>query len=92
LAAPAPGSLREVIDIAETMLQSSLDPSGPLRAVSLVEGLDDDRSAVLLHLSHAMSDGIRAMSLFEELNELQRDTSVKPPLPQPIPQDPSFNA
>ena len=47
---PEPGTLRQVLDMAELMLQSPLDISRPLWTATLIEGLADGRAATLLHL------------------------------------------
>src|SRR6185436_680218 len=49
-----PGTLREVFDLAEVILQSPMDISRPLWTATLVEGLPDGKAATLLHLSHAV--------------------------------------
>ncbi|MGH3563957.1 MAG: wax ester/triacylglycerol synthase domain-containing protein, partial [Mycobacterium sp.] len=91
LRAPAPGTLREVFDIAEVMLQSPLDISRPLWMVTLVEDLPDGRAALLMHLSHAITDGIGSIEMFANLYDLERDPPPKPPAPLPAPEDLSAN-
>ncbi|WP_310768517.1 WS/DGAT/MGAT family O-acyltransferase [Mycobacterium sp. Z3061] len=82
-----PGTLREVFDLAEVMLQSPLDISRPLWTATLVEGLADGRAATLLHLSHAVTDGVGSVEMFAEIYDLERDPEPRPLPPQPIPQD-----
>lgn len=84
---PRPGSLREVLDLAEVMLQSPMDISRPLWTVTLVEGLEDGRAASLLHLSHAVTDGVGATALFSEIYDLERDAKSRPSPPMPVPED-----
>lgn len=84
---PRPGTLREVLDLAEVMLQSPLDISRPLWTVTLVEGLEGGRAASLLHLSHAVTDGVGATALFAEIYDLERDVLPKPTPPLPVPED-----
>lgn len=43
-----PATLREVLDLAEVILQSPLDISRPLWTATLVEGMADGRAAMLL--------------------------------------------
>jgi WS/DGAT/MGAT family acyltransferase len=81
------GTLREVFDLAETMLQSPLDISRPLWTATLVEGLADGKAATLLHLSHAVSDGVGTVEMFAEIYDVERDPAPQPTPPQPIPQD-----
>ena len=88
---PEPGTLREVLDLAEVILQSPLDISRPLWTATLVEGLQGGQAATLLHLSHAVTDGVGAATMFAEIYDLERDPPAKPPPPMPVPQDISPN-
>ncbi|HTQ20175.1 wax ester/triacylglycerol synthase family O-acyltransferase [Mycobacterium sp.] len=81
------GTLREVFDLAEVMLQAPLDISRPLWTATLVEGLADGKAATLLHLSHAVTDGVGSVEMFAEIYDLERDPPPRPMPPQPIPQD-----
>ncbi|MGB9308567.1 MAG: wax ester/triacylglycerol synthase family O-acyltransferase [Mycobacterium sp.] len=82
-----PGTLRQVFDLAEVMLQSPLDISRPLWTVTMVEGLADGQAATLLHLSHAVTDGVGSVEMFAEIYDLERDPPPRAMPPQPIPQD-----
>lgn len=84
---PEPGTLREVLDLAEVMLQSPLDISRPLWTATLVEGLEGGRAATLLHLSHAVTDGMGATTMFAEVYDLERDPPPRPVPPMPVPED-----
>ncbi len=88
---PEPGTLRQVVDLAEVSLQSPLDISRPLWNATLVEGLADGRAAQLLHMSHAVTDGVGAVEMFSHIYDLERDPPPRPPAPLPIPQDLSSN-
>jgi WS/DGAT/MGAT family acyltransferase len=85
------GTLREVFDLAELMLQSPMDISRPLWTATLVEGLADGKAATLLHVSHAVTDGVGSVEMFAEMYDLERDPPPRPTAPQPIPQDLSPN-
>jgi len=82
-----PGTLREVFDLAEVMLQSPMDISRPLWTATLVEGLADGTAATLLHVSHAVTDGVGGVEMFAEIYDLERDPPARSTPPQPIPQD-----
>lgn len=84
---PAPGGLREVLDLAEVALQSPMDMSRPLWSVTLVEGLADGRAATLMHLSHAVSDGVGSAEMFGQIYDLERDPPARPMPPIPVPED-----
>jgi diacylglycerol O-acyltransferase / wax synthase len=88
---PEPGTLRDVFDMAEVILQSPLDISRPLWSVTLIEGLAGGRAAQLLHLSHAVSDGVGSVEMFSQIYDLERDPAPKPAPPMPIPEDLSAN-
>src|ERR1700756_5044036 len=86
-----PGTLREVFDLAEVILQSPMDISRPLWTATLVEGLTDGKAATLLHLSHAITDGVGSVEMFAEIYDVERDPPARPMPPLPIPQDLSPN-
>lgn len=87
LRVPEPGTLREVLDLAELILQAPLDTSRPLWTATLVEGLANGRAATLLHLSHAVTDGVGSIAMFGHLYDLERDPPAKPLAPMPVPRD-----
>ncbi|HEX7322768.1 MAG TPA: wax ester/triacylglycerol synthase family O-acyltransferase [Mycobacterium sp.] len=91
MSAPQPGRMREVLDLAEIILQAPLDISRPLWTVTLVEGLADGRAAVLMHISHAVTDGVGSTEMFGQLYDLERNPPPQPAPPQPVPQDLSPN-
>src|SRR5215207_5025270 len=88
---PAPGTLREVFDLAEVSAQSPLDISRPLWTATLLEGLEGGCAALMVHLSHAVTDGVGGVEMFANLYDLERDPPPQSPPPMPIPQDLSPN-
>lgn len=86
-----PGTLREVLDLAEVSLQSPLDISRPLWTATLVEGLAEGRAAALMHISHAVTDGVGGAEMFGQIYDLERDPPARSIPPQPVPQDLSPN-
>lgn len=88
---PEPGTFRQVLDIAEIAAQSPLDISRPLWTATLVEGLSGDRAALVVHLSHAVTDGVGGVEMLANLYDLERDPPPQPVPPLPIPQDLSPN-
>lgn len=87
----APGGDEQLRKLAGRLISSRLDRSKPLWEIHHIEGLADDRSALLFKVHHAMVDGIAAIELFTLLLDLTptaRFTSDKPyttpaPLPEP---------
>jgi diacylglycerol O-acyltransferase / wax synthase len=88
---PEPGTLRDVFDMAEVILQSPLDISRPLWSATLIEGLPEGRAAQLLHLSHAVTDGVGLVDMFVQFYDLERDPEPRPAPPLPIPETLSAN-
>jgi diacylglycerol O-acyltransferase len=88
---PDPGTMRQLVDLAEVAAQSPLDISRPLWTVTLIEGLEGGRAAVMMHLSHAVTDGIGAVEMFANIYDLERDPESQDTPPLPIPQDLSPN-
>ncbi|OFJ52075.1 wax ester/triacylglycerol synthase family O-acyltransferase [Mycolicibacterium grossiae] len=84
---PEPGTLREVLDLAEVALQSPMDISRPLWSATLVEGMADGRAATILHLSHAVTDGVGGVEMFASIYDFERDAPAHRQAPLPIPQD-----
>ena len=73
----APGSERQLKDMAGRVFSQQLDRDKPLWEVWLVEGLDDDRFAVLSKTHHALVDGISGVDIMSVLF----DTSPEPAAP-----------
>src|SRR5579863_7181358 len=87
VALPAPGTLRQLLDLAEVVLQSPLDVTRALWEAVYVEGLDGGRAALLTKLSHAVTDGLGGIALFEQVYDTERDPAPRPMPPVPIPRD-----
>jgi diacylglycerol O-acyltransferase / wax synthase len=73
----SPGSERQLKDLAGRVFSQQLDRDKPLWEVWLVEGLDDDRFAVLSKTHHALVDGISGVDIMSVLF----DTSPEPSAP-----------
>ncbi|OBA69411.1 diacylglycerol O-acyltransferase [Mycolicibacterium elephantis] len=91
LRVPEPGTFRQVLDLAEVAAQSPLDISRPLWTATLVEGLADGKAALMVHLSHAVTDGVGGVEMFASLYDLEREPPPQEVPPLPIPQDLSPN-
>src|ERR1700741_5036748 len=90
VALPAPGTLRQLLDLAELTLQSPLDTSRALWEAIYVEGLEGGsgfRAALLTKLSHAVTDGLGGIALFEQVYDTERDPAPRPMPPVPVPRD-----
>ncbi len=91
-ALPAPGSDEQLRNLAARIFSQQLDRSKPLWELWLVEGLDDDRFAIVGKSHHALVDGVSGVDITTVLFDLDREpqgASRKPPawLARPEPSD-----
>jgi WS/DGAT/MGAT family acyltransferase len=84
LAVPAPGTLRQVFDIAEIDGMVPLDHVRPLWQVTLIEGLDGDRAALLMKFHHLWVDGKMNIEVARLIYDTERDADLDKPMP-PLP-------
>jgi diacylglycerol O-acyltransferase / wax synthase len=89
-ALPAPGSDEELKRLAARVFGQRLDRSKPLWEIWLVEGLDDDRFAVLSKTHHALVDGVSGVDIVSVLFDTAPDPAPPAPasapwLPRPMP-------
>ncbi len=85
---PAPGGERELHAFVAGLLGVPLDPRLPLWELWTVDGLDGDRVAVVLKVSHVMADGLALLGFALALLDFAPDTApVEPPSwdPEPAP-------
>jgi diacylglycerol O-acyltransferase len=87
VALPEPGTMRQLLDLAEVSLQAPLDTSRALWEATYVEGLEGDRSALLLKFSHAVTDGLGGIALFEQVYDTVREPAARPMPLVPAPRD-----
>lgn len=70
---PAPGGPRELADLVAELFTPALDLTRPLWQVWVIEGVADDRVAILFKLHHALVDGIRGREIQEIMYDLAPD-------------------
>jgi diacylglycerol O-acyltransferase / wax synthase len=85
LRAPGDGSLRDVLDLAEPIAMHGFDRARPLWELDVVDGLEGERSAVILKLHHAITDGVGGVKLAMHLFDLDRDGSDRGAVPDEPP-------
>ena len=78
VALPAPGSERQLYDLAARLMQDPFDRTRPLWMFVIVEGLEGGRGAMFAKLHHTIADGYAALRLAELYLTLERDA---PPAP-----------
>jgi WS/DGAT/MGAT family acyltransferase len=74
--APEPGDLRSVLDLAQPIAMAGFDRARPLWEATLVEGLEDDKAALIVKIHHAVTDGVGSIKLALVLFDLERDTEI----------------
>jgi WS/DGAT/MGAT family acyltransferase len=81
LALPAPGSMRQLLDLASDIANRPFDRTRPLWEFVVVEGLDGGRAAMIQKLHHAIADGEGSIRMSEQFIDLERDAtlSIVPP-------------
>ncbi|MEA2210761.1 MAG: diacylglycerol O-acyltransferase / wax synthase [Solirubrobacteraceae bacterium] len=89
-ALPAPGGERQLKRLAGRVFSQALDRSRPLWELWLVEGVSDDRFAMLSKTHHALVDGVSGVDIATVLFDVSPDPMpVAPPeqewIPRPLP-------
>ena len=79
-ALPAPGKWEQLQDLTARIFSQQLDRSKPLWEMWLIEGLEDDRFALITKTHHSLIDGIAGVDLATVLFDLSPDP---PPTPSP---------
>jgi diacylglycerol O-acyltransferase len=77
-ALPAPGSDEQLRNLAARIFSQQLDRSKPLWELWLVEGLADDRFAIIGKSHHALVDGVSGVDITTVLFDLDRDPQGAP--------------
>jgi diacylglycerol O-acyltransferase len=82
-ALPAPGSEEQLRNLAARIFSQQLDRSKPLWELWLVEGLRDERFAIIGKSHHALVDGVSGMDITTVLFDLDREPAGRRPTPPP---------
>ncbi len=82
ISVPSPGTLREVFDYAEVDGMTPHDPGRPLWQVTLMEGLDGDRAAVLMKFHHSWLDGNAVIQLGMLCYDAERGGDLDKTIPE----------
>ena len=87
---PAPGSEQQLRDLAGRVFAQPLDRDKPLWELSLVDGLEGNRWALLSKTHHALVDGISGVDIVTVLFDTQPEPAVPADpgtqwLPRPLP-------
>ncbi|MFP5326703.1 MAG: wax ester/triacylglycerol synthase family O-acyltransferase [Acidimicrobiia bacterium] len=76
LRSPAPGSFRQLLDLAAPIAMQSFDRARPLWEFTVVEGLEEGRAALIQKVHHSVTDGVGGMKLALMLLDLERDAPL----------------
>jgi diacylglycerol O-acyltransferase / wax synthase len=80
---PAPGSERQLVEAACRITQEMLPRDRPLWDMTVVNGLDGDRSATISRVHHCMIDGVSGVELALTTMDLTPEPTVVPPPAEP---------
>ncbi len=80
---PEHSGVQDVLDWARTEAMSGFDAARPLWEFTVVDGLDRDRSALVMKAHHVVTDGIGAVQLAAHLFDFEPD----PPRHEPPPHE-----
>jgi diacylglycerol O-acyltransferase len=83
IAAPKPGTLRQVLDLASLMIADPFDRTRPLWQFTVVEGLRGGKAALVQKMHHTITDGERGVELSLQYLDFERDAPEPKPLPEP---------
>jgi WS/DGAT/MGAT family acyltransferase len=78
---PRPGSFDQLRSLIGIIMSQQLDRSKPLWEFNVVEGLEDDRFALVSKIHHCMIDGIAGVDLMAVLLNLAPSAEIAEPVP-----------
>jgi diacylglycerol O-acyltransferase len=85
LGARGDGTIRDVLDLAAPIAMQGFDRARPLWEIDVVEGLEEGRSAVIMKLHHAITDGVGGVKLAMHMFDLDRDGTDRGEMPDAPP-------
>jgi WS/DGAT/MGAT family acyltransferase len=85
---PEPGTEAQLRSLAARLVSQQLDRAKPLWELNVVEGLEDDRFAIVSKIHHCMIDGIAGVDLLAVILNLMPVSEIEPaepfvPRPEP---------
>ena len=85
VALPAPGTERQLFDLAASLAAEPFDRSRPLWRFTVVDGLEGGRSAMVQQIHHTITDGEGGVRMSVEFIDAERDAPEPEPVPIPPP-------
>ena len=83
VAAPEPGDLDGVLEMARVAEMEDFDRARPLWRITLIDGLEDGGAAVLCKFHHSLTDGVGGVQIAMTLFDLSELPQEQEPLPAP---------
>src|SRR6185437_4818473 len=83
MAAPDPGNLTGVLEMARVAGMEDFDRARPLWTVTLIDDLDDGGAAVLCKFHHSLTDGVGGVQIGMTLFDLLELPPEHEPMPAP---------
>ena len=77
---PAPGTERQLYDLATSWYEDPYDRTRPLWMFVIVDGLEGGRGALFSKMHHSITDGIGALRLSEKYLDLEADAEQPAPV------------
>ena len=80
IALPAPGTMRQLLDLGASLLSDPFERSRPLWQFTVIDGLSGGRSALMYKLHHTIADGEGTVALVLQFLDLERNPEPPPPI------------
>ena len=77
---PAPGTVRQLYDLAARLMDDPFDRTRPLWVFYVIDGIEDGQGALFWKMHHSITDGEGAVRLSELYMELEREAPLPPPV------------
>jgi WS/DGAT/MGAT family acyltransferase len=81
---PGEGTMTDLLSMAQPLAMQGFDRARPLWECTVAEGLDADRTALVLKIHHSITDGVGGVRLMLELFDFEPD-AAPPPMPEEPP-------
>ncbi|UOT01015.1 WS/DGAT domain-containing protein [Rhodococcus opacus] len=75
---PEPRTWDGVLDFARTAEMTAFDKRRPLWEFTVLDGLHDGRSALVMKVHHSLTDGVSGMQIAREIVDFTRDGEARP--------------
>src|SRR5262249_30723201 len=80
IALPPPGTDRHLLDDAARDYEHAFDPARPLWQLTVVDGLEGDRAALLANMHHTITDGVGGVRMSAMFLDAAPDAPDEPTL------------